>query len=80
MQEDERLLPQHDEDGVHQLRDLGHGEEVAPEAGDRAVGDVAVKSREVRRVRDHIPLNTGRQRYRAVREIAVGDKRRQTDG
>ena len=46
VQEDERLLPQHNEHRVHELRDLGHGEEVAPQARHGAVGYVAVGKRE----------------------------------
>ena len=44
VEEDERLLPQHDEDGVSKLRHLGHGEEVAPEGRNGVVLNKAVDS------------------------------------
>ena len=46
MQEDERLLSEHDEDGVTQFRNLGQDEQQRPEAGHAIVLDEAeIKTR-----------------------------------
>jgi hypothetical protein len=43
VQEDERLLPENDEDGVAEFRNLRQDEEKRPEAGDAIVLDEAEK-------------------------------------
>jgi hypothetical protein len=43
VQEDERLLPENDEDGVAEFRNLRQDEEKRPEAGDAIVLDEAGK-------------------------------------
>ena len=52
VQEDQRLLPEHDEHGVAQLGNLRHGEEVAPEGRNRVVLDETA-GREGRLCIDH---------------------------
>ena len=52
VQEDQWLLPQHDENCVAELRHLGHGEEIAPEGRHCVVLNKAVE--EQRAVRKQI--------------------------
>ena len=44
MQEDERLLPEDDEDGVAQFRNLGQNEEERPKSGNAIALDEAEKN------------------------------------
>ncbi len=55
VQEDERLLPQHDEDGVAQLGNLGQHERQRPEAGDAVTLDEAEEEEERERRRKTMP-------------------------